>query len=468
MDTVLYQTPETENIMHKKINYFLITLIFWLPTFAAAATTSSIHAEWTAYTAPSGYTVAGYKLYQEGTLACQTQDAIATSLDCTVTLIADTTNFTLTASFSDGTESPHSAAFAFTKTTEIVTELKAIIVPSTLSGTAPFSVTFDATSSSGSIASYLWDFGDGATATGSTASHLYTTSGIYSAKLTVADNQGNTNTASTTVTVQAEQETASMSIEAGEVSVTTSWVHVNFDSTFNNPIVVVGPPRFNNSDPGVARIRNITSTGFDVRLYEWNYQDGTHPAETVNYLVMEKGRTALPDGSIVEAGSFTGTTYFKTVNFSASLTKTPVVATTIASVNETDTISGRLKNIGLTGFSYYFREQEKNTNRHANEIVNYIAWEPGSGTIGSIQYEVATTGAKVTSSWYAKTLQGTYSQAPMVMADMQTTNSTDTSALRLSTVATTGFQVKVEEEKSKDTEVSHPVETVGYLVLNAN
>jgi hypothetical protein len=52
------------------------------------------------------------------------------------------------------------------------------------------------------------------------------------------------------------------------------------------------------------------------------------------------------------------------------------------------------------------------------------------------------------------------------MADMQSTNSTDSSALRTQQVTATSFQVKVEEEKSYDTEVSHGAETVGYLALS--
>lgn len=456
--------------MLKKFFPLIAGFMLCLPVTALSATSYTIHAEWSGYTAPSGYTVSGFNLYQEGALACQTQGASATSVDCLVSLSADTTNFTLTAAFTNGTESPHSAPFAFTKPADPVVALQAVMTTNATSGTAPFTVNFNAASSTGTIASYLWNFGDGATATGSTASHAYTTSGSYVAKLTVTDSKGATSTASTTITVAAaaQQPTAAIGIEAGDIAVGTSWVRVNFDSPFKNPIVVVGPPRSANSDPCVVRIKNVTSTGFDVRLYEWNYLDGSHPAETVNYLVMEKGRTTLPDGSKVEAGSFTGTTSFKTVSFGGSFAKTPVVVTTVASVNESDTIGGRLKNIGLSGFSYYFREQEKNYNVHAAETVNYIAWEPGSGSIGSLQYEVATTGDAVTNSWYSKTYTGSYSQAPMVLAEMQTTNNTDTSAVRFYSVRSSRFTLKIEEEQSKDSEVTHPAENVGYLVLNAN
>src|SRR5213594_2934893 len=42
----------------------------------------------------------------------------------------------------------------------------------------------------GTITSYRWDFGDGASASGATASHAYATAGAYTAKLTVTDDRG--------------------------------------------------------------------------------------------------------------------------------------------------------------------------------------------------------------------------------------------------------------------------------------
>ena len=53
----------------------------------------------------------------------------------------------------------------------------------------------------GTIASYTWDFGDNASDTGKTVSHPYLTAGTYQVKLTVADNQGATNSVTKPVTV---------------------------------------------------------------------------------------------------------------------------------------------------------------------------------------------------------------------------------------------------------------------------
>ena len=451
--------------MRRTIAQLIFGFLGLMPAVSLAAGTYSIHAEWTAYAAPSGFTVTGFNLYQDSARVCQAQGASATALDCSVTLAADTANFTLTASFSDGTESPHSSIFSFTAPVQISEELSAVITTSAQSGTAPLAVTFNAGSSVGTVSAYLWEFGDGTTATTSSTSHTYASAGTYQAKLTITGSQGQTATATSTITVEPQAVSNAVHIEAGELAVSSQWVRVSFDSAFTSPIVVVSPPSYANSEPCVVRLRNVNQTGFDIRLYEWNYQDGVHPAETVHYLVLEKGRTTLPDGSQVEAGSFTGTTGSQDIMFTTAFTQTPVMMATIASVNETDTISGRLESIRAAGFCYYFREQEKNANTHANELVHYVAWEPGKGTLGSLQYEVGTVGTKVTNKWFKKTYQESYAQPPMTLAAMQTTNNTDTSALRLINAASS-FQVKVEEEKSFDKEVTHPYETVGYMAFD--
>ena len=64
--------------------------------------------------------------------------------------------------------------------------------------------TFDSTGSSdadGTIASHVWDFGDGATSAISNPSHGYTTAGTYAVTLTVTDNLGGTGSITHPVTV---------------------------------------------------------------------------------------------------------------------------------------------------------------------------------------------------------------------------------------------------------------------------
>ena len=83
----------------------------------------------------------------------------------------------------------------------------AVASASSLTGQAPTTITFDGALSSdadGTIASYLWNFGDGSTSTQASPSHLYNAGpggNMYTVTLTVTDNQGATG--SSTVNISA-------------------------------------------------------------------------------------------------------------------------------------------------------------------------------------------------------------------------------------------------------------------------
>jgi RHS repeat-associated protein len=53
----------------------------------------------------------------------------------------------------------------------------------------------------GTITNYAWEFGDGATGTGATPQHVYTSAGTFTLRLTVTDNQSAQSSATTTATV---------------------------------------------------------------------------------------------------------------------------------------------------------------------------------------------------------------------------------------------------------------------------
>lgn len=75
---------------------------------------------------------------------------------------------------------------------------------------------FDGSTSSdsdGSISSYDWDFGDGSTGSGVTASHTYVAGGVYTVTLTVTDDVGATDSSSQNVSVS-EPSSSGISLSA--------------------------------------------------------------------------------------------------------------------------------------------------------------------------------------------------------------------------------------------------------------
>lgn len=57
-------------------------------------------------------------------------------------------------------------------------------------------ISVDASASLGDVVNYQWDFGDGNSSSGITASHIYSVAGTYTIQLTVIDEKGNSNSSS--------------------------------------------------------------------------------------------------------------------------------------------------------------------------------------------------------------------------------------------------------------------------------
>jgi PKD repeat protein len=133
-------------------------------------------------------------------------------------------------------------------------------------------VSFDASASTAdagaSIVSYAWDFGDGDTAQGPTASHTYATAGTYLVRLTVTDSLGQGDTATGTVTVLDEPPVAAMTVGAASPEAGQS---VAFDGSSSS-----------DSDGSIV-------------AYAWNFGDG------------HSGGGARPSHTFANPGAYTVT-----------------------------------------------------------------------------------------------------------------------------------------------------------------
>ncbi|MCM8538320.1 MAG: InlB B-repeat-containing protein [Lentisphaeraceae bacterium] len=262
------------------------------------------------------------------------------------------------------------------------------------------------------------------------------------------------------LTAEFEAIAQELTVEFGEVTTNHSWKTVNLSKTFTNPIVVAGPPTFNGADPSVVRIQNVTANSFQIRIQEWNYKDGGHTNEQIQYIVVEAGSHTLASGQIIEAGTLSAQdSIYVTQNFTGSFGQSPVVLTSVASENEADCVTTRVRNIGTSTFQVRLQEQEINPVDHAAETVNYIAISTGEFILDGSSLKVASQGA-IDDVWANIDSTG-YTD---FIAGFQTTNGGDTGAMRRRGTVGTNLEIFLEEEKSKDDELGHIDETVGYIL----
>jgi len=346
----------------------------------------------------------------------------------------------------------------------------ASISTSQLQGDSTLIVSFDASQSSdpdGTLVSYNWNFGDGTTGSGQSVQHTYTSAATYSVSLQVTDDKGATASATCEVVCNSTLPDEDLNIEIGTVSIDHNWVKVFFENVFNQPVVVAGPPTMEDGQPALVRIRNIDQEGFEIRIQEWDYLDDWHAVETVSYIVVEEGTYTLDNGIMIEAGSFTGSMSLQQVSLQQTYNATPVILTQVTTENEFDAVTNRVRDIDLISFKHRLREQEKNKKDHSTETIGYIAWEPGQGEVSGLLYEAGTTGRSVKHDWFDITFQTEFPDLPFFFAGMQTTYGKDSAAVRTQNMSQTTTQIKIDEEQSRDSEIIHKTEVIGYLSIGA-
>jgi PKD repeat protein len=329
-------------------------------------------------------------------------------------------------------------------------------------GDAPLSVVFQDLSS-GDVTQYLWDFGDGQTSTERSPTHVYTEAGTYDVSLSVTGPWGS-HTSVKSAFVDAKDP--GLPIEVGEVVIDHNWQWVEFGREFNDPVVVANPPSFNDAAPATVRISGVEATGFWIRIQEWDYLDGIHGFETVNYIAIERGSHTLKNGARVEAGTFIqGGSTFYTIGFGEAFTKAPVVLTSVTSTNDAKAVTTRLRNVKIDSFQIQIQEQESIKTGHGAETISYIAWPPSEGTIDELRYRVGLTGKNVSDRPFVLKFGTGFSQTPAFLAHLQSTNGGEPGTLRYRDRTATQVVVWVEEERSKDKEISHVAETVGWIIF---
>lgn len=261
-----------------------------------------------------------------------------------------------------------------------------------------------------------------------------------------------------------------VALEVGDVTFyqdsSTQWHSVTFAASFaQTPVVVMSPASGNGDQPCAMRVRNVSTTGFEFQLDEWNYLNGEHLEETVFYLAMEPGVHSF-GGLKWEAKNVSSVDdNWKTVSFGQSFTSRPAVIAQCVTYNGAAAVTTRMRNNSASSIQIHVQEEEGEDGTHADETVAVIAIEQGTlASEGSLSFRGGEWGS-VDGDWGTKTFGGSSFSNPAVLLGINTFAGQDTVAARYKNLTSTGVTVKCEEEESADAELAHADETVSYIVF---
>jgi PKD repeat protein len=205
--------------------------------------------------------------------------------------------------------------------------------------------TFNGTASTdaeGPIAASDWDFGDGSTWTGATASHTYAAAGTYQVKLTVTDLGGATNSVTKPVTVSLPDVPVSF-VGKSSANLTSASPQVTLPAgvAARDGLLLfasVASPTVTLDDPaGWTPVRTVQSaTGITTKLWQRVATAGEPSAVTVDLsaaakvdLLLSAYRGTAPTGPVVTASEAVAETTSTPAHATPQLT-TAVAAWTVS------------------------------------------------------------------------------------------------------------------------------------------
>lgn len=220
------------------------------------------------------------------------------------------------------------------------------------------------------------------------------------------------------------------------------------------------------------RIRNVYSNSFELRLQEPSYEDGRHAQESVSYLVIEAGDWTLEDGTRISAGTHDSNRLTSSGFDSINLTgfdSPPTVLSQVQTFNESDWVTTRTQGQSSSSFQVALQEEESHNNdAHQEETIGWLAIDQEVTENGDPLLEGGTTGRAYTHSRSTVSFSQEFDSTPSVIAKLGSYYEADTANIRLDSITSAGFGVRVQEEQSLDSEILHTTESISFLALEGD
>lgn len=300
----------------------------------------------------------------------------------------------------------------------------AVITAPPTTGTTGTAVTFNganSTDADGTVETYAWDFGDGGTGTGAIASYAYTTAGTYTVALTVTDNTGDTNEATTSII-----------ISAGANQPPVAMINAPTTGTVNTAITFDGT--------------GSTDADGNIASYAWDFGDGgTDVGATATYAYTTAGTYTVTLTVTDDAGDTNAAT--ASITISAGANQPPVAVITAPPTT------------GTTGTPVTFNGANSTD---ADGTIATYAWDFGDTNMGT---GATATHTYTTAGTYTVTLTVTDDAGDMNAATTTITVSTAANQLPVAMITgpTTGTaDIELTFDGSGSTDVDGNIATYGW------
>jgi hypothetical protein len=273
-------------------------------------------------------------------------------------------------------------------------------------------------------------------------------------------------------------------IETVSLTVGGSPITVPLANTYVNPVVVCSVQYQQNVMPVVARVSNVTSTSFDVRLQ--NPSDGPVVAEGVDCLVVEEGVWTI-DGTRLEAWTYQSTVTDSSVSWVGETQAygqsylQPVVLGQVMTENDASWSvfwsrgSSRSAPPSATDLWTGKTVGEDVDRVRVDETIGVIVFEAGHGTMAGAAFEAAlgadTVMGVADSPPYIYFFSSPFASAPEVavatMAGMDGYNGGWAQVHGPTQMTTSLLYLSIDEDQIGDAERNHTSEQVAYIVFES-
>ena len=302
---------------------------------------------------------------------------------------------------------------------------------------------------------------------------------------------------------------ADMMFEVGEVTVPvtlagqTAFHQVTFQQAYSQPPLVFSLATNAGSDPAALRVRNVTTTGFEISMVEPKSLDGAHGAAMQTaYLAVEPGAATLPGGLTIEAGSIStattiqkdlngsGSGSFESISFASSFASAPALLLQIQTMNnEAGAVPGAASDPWMTASAGTVSATDAEialgraeTATSATPLVQaeqlaYVALSVGTGTIdaaggASVTYD-AFRSPDVITGWENTSGAGNqidfnaaFDSPPLVIATISKRDGADGGWMRRGDVTASSVWLTTDEDTFYDAERSHTSEVASVVAFS--